>query len=123
MRLAGLVLSSVLLWEAIALAAQRVIVDKVPIVVAGGLESISLVQTEHMNLYRLRDEWLEEHKPEVYMTMIETAEVVAKRYYITRDGDLVRAGDVGLVVAPRTSPKPARPAKSGSRSTSPSKPS
>src|SRR5687767_7203474 len=43
--------------QAIALAAQRVIVDKVPIVVAGGLESISLVQTEHMNLHRLRDEW------------------------------------------------------------------
>ena len=71
--------------QAIALAAQRVIVDKVPIVVAGGLESISLVQTEHMNLHRLRDEWLEERKPEIYMTMIETAEVVAKRYYITRE--------------------------------------
>ena len=71
--------------QAIALAAQRVIVDKVPIVVAGGLESISLVQTEHMNLHRLRNEWLEEHKPEIYMTMIETAEVVAKRYYITRE--------------------------------------
>jgi acetyl-CoA C-acetyltransferase len=71
--------------QAIALAAQRVIVDKVPIVVAGGLESISLVQTEHMNLHRMRDEWLEEHKPEIYMTMIETAEVVAKRYYITRE--------------------------------------
>jgi acetyl-CoA C-acetyltransferase len=71
--------------QAIALAAQRVIVDKVPIVVAGGLESISLVQTEHMNLHRLRDEWLEEHKPEIYMTMIETAEVVAKRYDVTRE--------------------------------------
>ena len=71
--------------QAIALAAQRVIVDKVPIIVAGGLESISLVQTEHMNLHRLRDEWLEEHKPEIYMTMIETAEVVAKRYYVTRE--------------------------------------
>jgi acetyl-CoA C-acetyltransferase len=71
--------------QAIALAAQRVIVDRVPIVVAGGLESISLVQTEHMNLHRLRNEWLEEHKPEIYMTMIETAEVVARRYYITRE--------------------------------------
>src|SRR5438093_3092680 len=71
--------------QAIALAAQRVIVDKVPIMVAGGLESISLVQNEHMNLHRLREEWLEEHKPEIYMTMIETAEVVAKRYYITRE--------------------------------------
>src|SRR5882762_10323252 len=42
--------------QAIALAAQRVIVDRVPIVVAGGLESISLVQNEHMNLHRLRSE-------------------------------------------------------------------
>jgi acetyl-CoA C-acetyltransferase len=71
--------------QAIAVAAQRVIVDRVPIVVAGGLESISLVQNEHMNLHRLREPWLEEHKPDVYMTMIETAEVVAKRYYITRE--------------------------------------
>jgi acetyl-CoA C-acetyltransferase len=71
--------------QAIAMAAQRVIVDRVPVMVAGGLESISLVQNEHMNLHRLREEWLEEHKPEIYMTMIETAEVVAQRYYITRE--------------------------------------
>jgi acetyl-CoA C-acetyltransferase len=71
--------------QAIALAAQRVIVDRVPIVVAGGLESISLVQNEHMNLHRMRESWLERYKPEIYMTMIETAEVVAKRYYITRE--------------------------------------
>jgi acetyl-CoA C-acetyltransferase len=71
--------------QAIALAAQRVIVDRVPIVVAGGLETISLVQNEHMNLHRMRESWLEEYKPEIYMTMIETAEVVAKRYYITRE--------------------------------------
>src|SRR5712691_4033905 len=71
--------------QAIALAAQRVIVDRVPIVVAGGLESISLVQNEHMNLHRFREEWLDEHKPEIYMSMIETAEVVAQRYDITRE--------------------------------------
>ena len=71
--------------QAIAMAAQRVIVDRVPIMVAGGLESISLVQNEHMNLHRMRESWLEEHKPEIYMTMIETAEVVAQRYYITRE--------------------------------------
>jgi acetyl-CoA C-acetyltransferase len=71
--------------QAIAIAAQRVIVDRVPIMVAGGLESISLVQNEHMNLHRFREAWLEEHKPEIYMSMIETAEVVAKRYYITRE--------------------------------------
>src|SRR5437016_7540213 len=71
--------------QAIALAAQRVIVDRVPIVVAGGLESISLVQNEHMNLHRLREAWLEDHKPEIYISMIETAVVVAKRYDITRE--------------------------------------
>lgn len=71
--------------QAIAIAAQRVVVDRVPVVAAGGLESISLVQNEHMNLHRLREEWLETHKPEIYMTMIETAEVVAKRYDITRE--------------------------------------
>jgi acetyl-CoA C-acetyltransferase len=71
--------------QAISIAAARVLVDRVPIVVAGGLESISLVQNEHMNLHRFREPWLEEHKPEIYMSMIETAEVVATRYYITRE--------------------------------------
>src|SRR5438132_828071 len=71
--------------QAIAMAAQRVIVDRVPVMAAGGLESISLVQNEHMNLHRFREAWLEEHKPEIYMTMIETAEVVSNRYYITRE--------------------------------------
>jgi acetyl-CoA C-acetyltransferase len=71
--------------QAIALAAQRVILDRVPIMVAGGVESISLVQTEHQNKHRLREEWIDQHKPEIYMTMIDTAEVVAKRYYITRE--------------------------------------
>src|SRR5437867_849988 len=71
--------------QAIAMAAGRVIVDHVPIVVAGGLESISLVQNEHQNRFKAREDWLNEHKPEVYMSMIETAEVVAKRYYITRE--------------------------------------
>jgi acetyl-CoA C-acetyltransferase len=71
--------------QAIAMAAQRVIVDRVPVMVAGGVESISLVQNEHMNLHRMRERWLEEHKPEIYMTMIETAEVVATRYYVTRE--------------------------------------
>jgi acetyl-CoA C-acetyltransferase len=71
--------------QAIAMAAHRVLVDRVPIMVAGGVESVSLVQTEHMNLHRLREGWLEERKPEIYMTMIETAEVVAKRYVVTRE--------------------------------------
>jgi acetyl-CoA C-acetyltransferase len=71
--------------QAIAMAAHRVLVDRVPVMVAGGVESISLVQNEHMNLHRFREAWLEEHKPEIYMSMIETAEVVAKRYYVTRE--------------------------------------
>jgi acetyl-CoA C-acetyltransferase len=71
--------------QAIALAAQRVVMDRVPVVVAGGLESISLVQNEHQNRFRLTDDWLVEHKPEVYMSMLNTAEVVARRYRITRE--------------------------------------
>jgi acetyl-CoA C-acetyltransferase len=71
--------------QAIAMAAQRVIVDRVPIMVAGGLESISLVQNEHFNTHRLHEQWILDHKPELYMPMIDTAEVVAKRYYITRE--------------------------------------
>jgi acetyl-CoA C-acetyltransferase len=71
--------------QAIVMAAQRVVVDRVPVVVAGGLESISLVQNEHQNKHRLRESWIEKHKPEIYMSMIETAEVVARRYYISRE--------------------------------------
>ena len=71
--------------QTIAMAAQRIIVDKVPIMVAGGLESISLVQNEHVNKYRDTDEWIMAHKPEVYMAMIDTAEVVAKRYGVSRE--------------------------------------
>src|SRR4029434_10218320 len=55
------------------------------IMAAGGVESISLVQNEHFNNFRIHEPWIDEHKPEVYMPMIETAEVVAKRYYITRE--------------------------------------
>ncbi len=71
--------------QAIAIAAQRVLVDRVPIMVAGGLESVSLVQNEHFNNHRIHEAWIDEHKPEVYMPMLETAEVVAKRYYVTRE--------------------------------------
>jgi acetyl-CoA C-acetyltransferase len=71
--------------QAIASAAQRVVVDGVPVMVAGGLESISLVQNEHKNSYRLQDDWILANKPAVYMSMLETAEVVAKRYGVSRD--------------------------------------
>ncbi|MGQ4809936.1 3-ketoacyl-CoA thiolase [Candidatus Entotheonellaceae bacterium PAL068K] len=69
----------------IATAAKNVIVDDVPIVVAGGAESISLVQNEHANQYRRRDPFVMELKPETYMAMIDTAEVVAKRYNLSRE--------------------------------------
>jgi acetyl-CoA C-acetyltransferase len=71
--------------QAISIAAQRVVVDRVPIVVAGGLESISLVQNDHMNRHRLQDEWLLEHKPQLYYSMLQTAEVVARRYHVSRE--------------------------------------
>ncbi len=71
--------------QAIAIAAQRVVVDRVPVAVAGGVESISLVQNEHLNKFRLTEDWLLEHKPEVYMSMLNTAEVVARRYGVTRE--------------------------------------
>jgi len=70
--------------QAIAFAAQRVIVDGVPALVAGGVESISLVQPA-MNKSHLREDWLAEHKPELWMPMIETADIVAARYGISRE--------------------------------------
>src|SRR5438552_4917027 len=71
--------------QAIAMAAHRVIVDRVPVMVAGGVESVSLVQNEHFNNHRIHEPWIDEHKPELYLPMIDTAEVVAKRYYVTRE--------------------------------------
>ena len=71
--------------QTIALAAQRVMTGEVDMLVAGGLESISLVQNEHMNTYMAEDPWLLEHKPEIFMTMLATAEIVAERYGIDRE--------------------------------------
>lgn len=70
--------------QTIAMAAQRVIVDKTPVMVAGGLESISLVQNA-VNESTVKEDWLEEKMPALWMPMIETAEVVAKRYNISRE--------------------------------------
>jgi acetyl-CoA C-acetyltransferase len=70
---------------AIALAAKTVISDGVDIMVGGGLESVSLVQNEHMNLYRAADPRLLAVHKHIHMPMIDTAEVVAKRYNISRD--------------------------------------
>ena len=71
--------------QTIALAAQRVMTGEVDMLAAGGLESVSLVQNEHMNTYMAEDPWLLDHKPEIFMTMLATAEVVAGRYGIDRE--------------------------------------
>ncbi|PZA10470.1 acetyl-CoA C-acyltransferase [Rhodopseudomonas palustris] len=71
--------------QAIAIAARSVIHDGVRIAVGGGGQSISLVQNEHANTYRAVDPVLMTMKPEVYMPMLDTAEVVAKRYGISRE--------------------------------------
>lgn len=70
--------------QAIAIAARSIIVDGVPVAVGGGLESISLAQMT-MNRSHFADAWLLENKPAIYMPMIETADIVAKRYNISRE--------------------------------------
>lgn len=70
---------------AVATAAKQIVMDNAPVVVAGGLESISLVQNEHMNRFRAIDENVTDQYPAAYMPMIDTAEVVAERYGISRD--------------------------------------
>ena len=70
---------------AIAMAAKTIISDGVDIMVGGGLESVSLVQNEHINLYRAIDPRVVELHQHTYMPMLETAEVVAKRYGISRE--------------------------------------
>ena len=70
--------------QTIALASQRVMAGEGDVFVAGGLESISCVQNES-NKHMLRDNWLNEHKPEIYWTMLQTAETVSKRYGISRE--------------------------------------
>jgi len=70
--------------QAIAMAAHRVLVDRVPVLVAGGVESISCVQNE-TNRHMGHDPWLVEHKPAIYDTMLQTAETVSQRYGIPRE--------------------------------------
>jgi acetyl-CoA C-acetyltransferase len=70
---------------AIAAAAKQIIADGQTIAVGGGVESISLVQNRHMNGYRTQDPKLQETWPALYMSMIETAEIVADRYNISRE--------------------------------------
>jgi acetyl-CoA C-acetyltransferase len=70
--------------QTIALAAQRIMASEGEVFVAGGVESISMVQNE-MNKHHFQDEWLHRHKPEVYWPMLQTAEYVARRYEIPRE--------------------------------------
>ena len=70
---------------AIATAAKQVISDGMPIVIGGGLESISLVQNEHRNGYRAQDPNVIAKSEHAYISMLETAEIVAKRYNISRE--------------------------------------
>jgi len=70
--------------QAIALAAQRILAGEGEVYVAGGVESISCVQNE-ANRHMSREGWLAQHKPQVYWSMLETAENVSKRYGIPRE--------------------------------------
>ncbi len=70
--------------QTIASAAQRILAGEGDIYAAGGVESISCVQNE-MNMHMFRDPWLDQHKPEIYWPMLQTAENVAKRYGIARE--------------------------------------
>ena len=70
--------------QAIAMAAHRVLVGEGDIHVAGGVESISCVQP-HLNMHMISEGWLVKHKPELYWSMLQTAETVAKRYGISRE--------------------------------------
>ncbi|MFG1180064.1 acetyl-CoA C-acyltransferase [Xanthobacter sp. DSM 14520] len=69
--------------EAVAHAARRIAFDGVPVAVAGGVESISLVQPVNRELFR--NDWLMAHRPDIYVTMIETGDNVARRYGVTRE--------------------------------------
>ena len=71
--------------QAITIAAQRIMANELDVCVAGGLESISLVQNEHQNNFMAQEDWINKNKPELYYTMIQTAEVVSKRYNISRE--------------------------------------
>ncbi|MBY5932558.1 acetyl-CoA C-acyltransferase [Tateyamaria omphalii] len=68
---------------AIATASKQVVHDGMDVVVGGGVESVSMVQTQEMRTHA--DPWLKQNKPEIYMTMLETAETVAARYGVSRE--------------------------------------
>lgn len=71
--------------QTIALAAQRIQAGEGDVYVAGGVESISCVQNEHLNMFMAKEAWLDKNKPEIYWNMLQTAETVASRYKIPRE--------------------------------------
>ena len=70
--------------QTIAFAAQRILAGETGIYVAGGVETVSLVDP-HRNTFRAQDEWLVAHQPDIYLPMIDTADIVARRYGISRE--------------------------------------
>ncbi|QJY50798.1 acetyl-CoA C-acyltransferase [Pseudonocardia broussonetiae] len=70
---------------AIATAAKQIVVDGMQVVIGGGVESVSLVQNEHQNTHRAQDPWLRDRVPDLYLPMLDTAEVVAERYDVDRE--------------------------------------
>jgi acetyl-CoA C-acetyltransferase len=70
---------------AVAAAARHIIVDGAPITIGGGIESVSLVMNERLNYDRIGDPWQREHYPAMDTSMIETAEIVAERYGVSRE--------------------------------------
>jgi acetyl-CoA C-acetyltransferase len=71
--------------QTIALAAQRIATGEGEVYVAGGVESISCVQNDRMNLFMAKEAWLDQNKPAIYWNMLQTAENVARRYHIGRE--------------------------------------
>jgi acetyl-CoA C-acetyltransferase len=69
----------------VSMAAKYIVNDGAPIAIGAGIESISLVQNAHINGFMARDPWLAEHVPELATSMIETAEIVAERYGVSRE--------------------------------------
>jgi acetyl-CoA C-acetyltransferase len=69
----------------VSMAAKYIINDGAPIAIGAGIESISLVQNGHLNGFMANDPWLKEHVPELATSMIETAEIVAERYGVSRE--------------------------------------
>ncbi|GAA4562739.1 acetyl-CoA C-acyltransferase [Planotetraspora kaengkrachanensis] len=70
---------------AIAVAAKQILADGMRITVGGGVESVSVVENEHLNGYRAKDPWLVANVPDLYMPMLQTAEIVAERYKVSRE--------------------------------------